>query len=166
MKRLISKFDFLIKQNDKPILARKSLCRTIFGTPSRQCGIFLFRVCNIFYKAIFKITLLSLRLYKLLISPFLGSCCRFYPSCSDYAYESFSKHGLLLGAWLTLKRLCRCHPFGSGGIDWVPDKTPETVQRYCQSLRKTVTAQHAGEARTKISTATRQNKADAVLPKF
>lgn len=62
-----------------------------------------------------------IRLYRYLISPLLGDCCRFYPSCSHYGEEAIARHGLLKGSWLTLKRLCKCHPFHPGGIDWVPD---------------------------------------------
>lgn len=165
MKRLISKFDFLIKKNNKPILRVRSLCSTIFGLPGRLCGAFLFRIFNIFYKAVFQIALVSLDLYKLLISPFFGSCCRFYPSCSDYTYESLTKHGLLSGGWLALKRLSRCHPFCSGGIDLVPDKISEPVQRYCQYLRKSDTAKHALDASIKTSTIRKRNKAGVVLRK-
>ncbi len=43
--------------------------------------------------------------------------CRFYPSCSQYGYEAIEKYGLPKGAWLTLKRLSRCHPFSAGGLD-------------------------------------------------
>lgn len=165
MKRLISKFDFLIK-NNKPILRVRSLCGTIFGVPIRLCGAFLVWGFNIFYKAAFQITLVSLDLYKLLISPFLGSCCRFYPSCSDYTYESLIKHGLLSGGWLALKRLSRCHPFCSGGIDLVPDKISEPVQPYCQYLHKTNTAKHALDASTKNSAVRKHNKAGVALRKY
>jgi len=61
-----------------------------------------------------------IRLYQLCISPFLGQCCRFYPSCSDYATESLAKHGVLKGSWLTVKRLLKCHPWHPGGVDEVP----------------------------------------------
>lgn len=61
-----------------------------------------------------------IRLYQLCISPFLGHCCRFYPSCSDYALEALKKHGAMKGGWLVIKRLVKCHPWHKGGIDWVP----------------------------------------------
>lgn len=68
-----------------------------------------------------KWTLVKLiRLYQLAISPFLGSCCRFFPTCSEYAMERIQKHGALKGSWLTLKRLAKCHPFHSGGSDPAP----------------------------------------------
>jgi putative membrane protein insertion efficiency factor len=61
-----------------------------------------------------------IRLYKKILSPFLGVNCRFYPTCSEYLYESVSKYGLARGCWLGLKRLLRCHPFHEGGLDPVP----------------------------------------------
>lgn len=48
------------------------------------------------------------------------SSCRFYPSCSDYFLEAIEKHGLKIGSLLFIKRLLRCHPISSGGIDEVP----------------------------------------------
>ena len=59
-------------------------------------------------------------LYRWTLSPFLGSRCRFYPSCSQYAAEAIVVHGAARGAWLALKRILRCHPFNSGGVDPVP----------------------------------------------
>ncbi|SDV48417.1 membrane protein insertion efficiency factor YidD [Chitinasiproducens palmae] len=61
-----------------------------------------------------------LRVYKLTVSPLLGERCRFYPSCSDYAREAIQYHGAARGTYLAVKRLCRCHPFSSGGVDPVP----------------------------------------------
>ncbi len=60
-------------------------------------------------------------IYQKMISPFLGSRCRFYPSCSNYAKESFKYHGVLKALWLTTKRLLKCHPLHPGGYDPVPD---------------------------------------------
>ncbi|MEI6544781.1 MAG: membrane protein insertion efficiency factor YidD [Methylococcales bacterium] len=60
--------------------------------------------------------------YKFLISPLLGSNCRFYPSCSSYSLEALQRHGAIIGSYLTLKRLLKCHPFNEGGIDPVPEK--------------------------------------------
>ena len=61
-----------------------------------------------------------IRLYQRYVSPFLGASCRFYPSCSSYAGEALEKHGVLRGGWLSVTRLCRCHPFHPGGVDPVP----------------------------------------------
>jgi len=62
------------------------------------------------------------RFYKVLLSPFFGNACRFYPSCSDYAREAVEQHGWLKGAALACKRVCRCHPWHPGGDDPVPRK--------------------------------------------
>jgi putative membrane protein insertion efficiency factor len=61
-----------------------------------------------------------LRLYKLLLSPMFAGSCRFLPSCSDYAREAVTEHGVLKGTWLAARRLGRCHPLGSSGYDPVP----------------------------------------------
>jgi len=58
-----------------------------------------------------------LRFYQLLVSPLLPPACRFLPSCSRYSYEAIERYGTLRGAWLSLGRLCRCHPFNPGGYD-------------------------------------------------
>jgi uncharacterized protein len=63
-----------------------------------------------------------IKFYKYFISPLLGSNCRFYPSCSSYSLEALQRHGALIGSYLTLKRLLKCHPFHQGGIDPVPEK--------------------------------------------
>jgi len=64
--------------------------------------------------------LLAIRLYQLVLSPFLGRQCRFYPTCSDYTREAIDKYGLLKGISLGGRRLLRCHPFHPGGVDYVP----------------------------------------------
>jgi uncharacterized protein len=61
-----------------------------------------------------------IRLYQLAIAPLIPPSCRFFPSCSEYASEALQRHGSLRGLWLTTRRLCRCHPFCSGGHDPVP----------------------------------------------
>ncbi|MBQ9138736.1 MAG: membrane protein insertion efficiency factor YidD [Alistipes sp.] len=60
------------------------------------------------------------RFYQLCISPLTPASCRFTPTCSHYALEALRKHGLFKGSWLTLKRICRCHPWGGSGYDPVP----------------------------------------------
>lgn len=62
-----------------------------------------------------------LRVYKLAVSPWLGSRCRFWPTCSDYARDAIVLHGPARGTWLATCRLCRCHPFTQGGYDPVPE---------------------------------------------
>ncbi len=60
------------------------------------------------------------RAYKLTLSPLIGNSCRFLPTCSDYAREALITHGPARGSWLTVRRLCRCHPWGGSGLDPVP----------------------------------------------
>jgi uncharacterized protein len=62
------------------------------------------------------------RSYKRLISPMLGPRCRFYPSCSSYCAQSISAFGWFKGGWLTITRLCRCHPLADFGVDPVPER--------------------------------------------
>jgi hypothetical protein len=64
-----------------------------------------------------KLVVHLLRLYKTLVSPWLPSACRFYPTCSEYMREAVLKYGAGRGLWLGLKRLLRCHPFQEGGFD-------------------------------------------------
>ncbi len=58
--------------------------------------------------------------YRLLLSPALGSSCRFEPTCSLYAIDALQMHGAMQGSYLTLKRIGRCHPWCQGGLDPVP----------------------------------------------
>lgn len=64
--------------------------------------------------------LFLIRAYQTVLSPFLGTHCRFHPSCSSYTYEAIEKYGLARGTGLGIRRLLRCHPFHAGGIDPVP----------------------------------------------
>ena len=63
--------------------------------------------------------------YRLLLSPFFGRQCRFYPTCSAYARESIEVHGALRGTWLTVKRIAKCAPWHPGGVDPVPPSERE-----------------------------------------
>ena len=65
--------------------------------------------------------------YRYLLSPWLGTNCRFYPSCSCYAREALQVHGLFNGLILTLKRIGRCHPWHRGGYDPVPSVTNQNA---------------------------------------
>jgi len=60
------------------------------------------------------------RLYQIVLSPFLGKVCRFEPSCSRYAIACLQGHGAMKGSLLSVKRLCKCHPFHPGGVDLPP----------------------------------------------
>ena len=62
------------------------------------------------------------RAYKLTLSPLIGNQCRFLPTCSDYGRDALLDHGPVRGGYLTLRRLCRCNPWGGSGYDPVPPK--------------------------------------------
>jgi putative membrane protein insertion efficiency factor len=99
------------------------------------------------------ILILVVRLYRLAISPVLaalfsplGLGCRFHPTCSRYALEAIQSHGALKGAWLTARRLGRCHPWGGSGEDPVPPAA-ETGRRGAPSaLDSLESAAHSSAA--------------------
>jgi uncharacterized protein len=62
--------------------------------------------------------------YRLFLSPWLGSGCRFEPTCSQYALQALQTHGAAAGSYLTVARLGRCHPWCAGGLDPVPQHAP------------------------------------------
>ena len=62
--------------------------------------------------------------YRLLLSPWLGSACRFEPTCSAYSLQALTQHGAAAGSYLTVRRLVRCHPWCDGGHDPVPPELP------------------------------------------
>jgi putative membrane protein insertion efficiency factor len=66
--------------------------------------------------------LAAIRAYRLLLSPWWGSHCRFSPTCSLFAQEAIERHGAARGGWMAAKRICRCHPWREGGFDPVPWK--------------------------------------------
>ena len=66
-----------------------------------------------------KILISIIRLYQLLLSPFLGNNCRFLPSCSNYSIEAINEYGVFKGLYLAIKRILKCHPWGSYGYDSV-----------------------------------------------
>ncbi len=71
-------------------------------------------------RAVAGLLIVLVRAYQLLLSPFLGQTCRYYPSCSAYAVQALQTHGPLKGTWLAGRRLLRCHPWSPGGVDHVP----------------------------------------------
>lgn len=60
------------------------------------------------------------RFYRTSISPFRAPCCRYYPTCSQYALEALEKYGAVKGGWMAFRRILRCNPFHKGGYDPVP----------------------------------------------
>lgn len=69
-----------------------------------------------------RLLILPIRAYQYLISPLLPPVCRFHPSCSHYAVEALYRHGALVGSWLAVRRLLKCHPLHPGGYDPVPEE--------------------------------------------
>ncbi len=68
-------------------------------------------------KIIREAAVLLIRLYQYTVSPLVGPCCRFHPSCSQYMVESLQSKGLMKGLWLGAVRILKCHPFNPGGYD-------------------------------------------------
>ncbi len=71
-------------------------------------------------RAVVAVLRAPIRAYRYAVSPMLPPACRFYPSCSEYALEALGVHGPVRGSWLAVRRVCRCHPWNSGGLDPVP----------------------------------------------
>ena len=69
-----------------------------------------------------RLAMLLIKFYRRFISPLKPPCCRFYPTCSEYALEAFEKRGFFVGLILTVWRILRYNPFGKGGYDPVPEK--------------------------------------------
>ncbi|ROZ66253.1 membrane protein insertion efficiency factor YidD [Ramlibacter sp. WS9] len=74
--------------------------------------------------------------YRLFLSPWLGSSCRFTPTCSAYSLEALQKHGALAGSYLTISRLARCHPWCDGGHDPIPLEKPRLFSHLLTPLSK------------------------------
>jgi putative membrane protein insertion efficiency factor len=95
------------------------------------------------------LVLWPVRAYQLLISPLIGPKCRHMPSCSHYTIEAVARFGAVRGAWLGLRRILRCHPFGTAGFDPVPTHWPGFFVRHTHGLGRpqapaanTATPQH------------------------
>jgi hypothetical protein len=69
-----------------------------------------------------KLLLALIRAYRYLLSPWVGTSCRFWPTCSEYSMDAIERHGALRGGWMTVARIARCHPYGKGGVDPVPER--------------------------------------------
>jgi putative membrane protein insertion efficiency factor len=67
-------------------------------------------------------------LYRYTLLPLIGPRCRHLPTCSEYAEEAINRHGLWAGGWMTLARLARCHPWGTHGLDFVPQQRPAAAR--------------------------------------
>jgi len=68
--------------------------------------------------------------YRYVLSPLIGPRCRHLPSCSEYGETAIMRHGLWAGSWMTLARLLRCQPWGTHGLDFVPDAPPAGARWY------------------------------------
>ena len=85
--------------------------------------------------------------YRLLLSPWLGSACRFEPTCSVYSLQALEQHGAAAGSYLTLKRLVRCNPWCEGGHDPVPDSF--SLFSRCLALQTSqVSSQHSSQKKS------------------
>jgi putative membrane protein insertion efficiency factor len=71
------------------------------------------------------VCLLFIKAYKIILSPYFGNSCRFYPTCSSYSYESIKKFGMIIGIFLSVKRILKCNPLFKGGEDLVPQNINE-----------------------------------------
>lgn len=81
--------------------------------------------------------------YRYLLSPWLGSACRFEPTCSRYALDSLERHGAVAGSVLTVARLARCHPWCAGGLDPVPEQAPRLSRLFTRLLAASPEKKHS-----------------------
>jgi uncharacterized protein len=72
----------------------------------------------------------AVRLYRYTLSPLVGFHCRHLPTCSEFGDEALGRFGLWAGGWITLARIARCHPLGTSGLDFVPDRLPADSRWY------------------------------------
>ena len=91
-----------------------------------------------------ELLLALLRAYRYLLSPWVGGSCRYWPTCSEYSREAIEEHGAARGAYMTIARLARCHPYGAGGVDPVPAR----FRWRCWCGEETGAAAASGPART------------------
>ena len=76
---------------------------------------------------IISILIFLIKIYQWFISPLLKTNCRYLPTCSEYSIESLKKHGIIKGAYLSLKRILNCHPLGGEGFDPVPKNNKKEI---------------------------------------
>jgi len=67
-----------------------------------------------------QILMALVKFYRAAVSPYRRPCCRYYPTCSQYALQALEKYGAVKGGWLALRRILRCNPLHKGGYDPVP----------------------------------------------
>ena len=103
------------------MLDLKSALRFCMREPRILSVGFLARFGEAFSQAMAQLMIAAIGFYRSWFSPFFGPRCRFIPSCSAYGLEAIQRHGPWRGGWLTLRRICRCHPFTPCGCDPVPD---------------------------------------------
>jgi len=77
---------------------------------------------NCIDRMVCKLFICFIKLYQITLSPFMGRSCRYLPTCSNYGIAALQRHGAIRGMWLTIKRICRCHPWGGSGYDPVPNR--------------------------------------------
>jgi putative membrane protein insertion efficiency factor len=81
-----------------------------------------------------RLVIFFISIYQRTLSPLLGDCCRFYPSCSAYTIQALQQYGLVKGLFMGLRRILKCHPFHPGGYDPLPldasQKNREHIQLY------------------------------------
>ena len=70
-----------------------------------------------------------IRTYQLVISPVVAGSCRYQPTCSQYALDAIDLHGPVRGSWLAVRRIARCHPWGSSGVDPVPPEKAKIAEK-------------------------------------
>ena len=93
----------------------------------------------------------GVRLYRLLLSPWLGNACRFEPTCSAYAIGALQQHGALAGSALALGRIGRCHPWCAGGLDPVPAEPSRLFRALLASSPATPSSRATGASDTASS---------------
>ena len=89
----------------------------------------------------------AVRAYRFFLSPWLGSACRFEPTCSAYALDALGRHGAAAGLALTLGRIGRCHPWCEAGIDPVPESPPRLFTALLRHERRAVATSASSEPR-------------------
>ena len=77
-----------------------------------------------------------IKFYRLFLSPWLGTACRFEPTCSHFALQALQAHGAMAGSYLAAARIARCHPWCAGGLDPVPTQSPRLFGRLLSSPEK------------------------------